>query len=120
MPTSPVTMTAGQRVVTLKDRAPSRIIVQDFNPYAVRAARALAAVSGQSQEGNSRKLPNGNQTTLKVEGSVLGGGPIFKEDVWSFLPYVETVTQREYDYDYVMIDGERILGLKVRFENSCL
>jgi hypothetical protein len=53
-----------------------------------------------------------------VEGSVLAAGSVFREDVWSFLPYVETVTQREYDYDYVMIDGERILGLKVCLEYS--
>ena len=114
-PISSVTTTAGQRVVTLKDRAPSRVIVRDFNPYVVRAARALA--TGKTQDGNRRKLPNGNQTTLKVEGSVLTAGSIFKEDVWSFLPYVEIVTQREYDYDYVMIDEERILGLKVCFES---
>jgi hypothetical protein len=34
----------------------------------------------------------------------------------SFLPYVEIVTQREYSYKCVMIDEERILVLKVRFE----
>ena len=114
-----IATTAGRRAVTLKG-IPSPIIVQDFNPYVVRAARALATASGQSQEGNWRKLPNGNRTTLKVEGSVFTAGSIFKEDVWSFLPYVEIVTQREYRYDCVMIDEERVLGLKVRFEYSCL
>jgi len=118
-PFSAITTTAGQRVVTLKG-IPSPIIVRDFNPYVVRAARALATASGQSQAGNWRKHPNGNRTTLKVEGSVLTAGSIFKKDVWSFLPYVEIVTQREYRYDYVMIDEERILGLKVCFEYSCL
>ena len=114
-----VTTTAGQRAVTLEDRMPSPIIVRDFNPYVVRAARALATASGQSQEGNRSKPPNGNRTTLKVEGSVLTAGSIFEEDVWSFLPYVEIETQREYHYEGVMIDEERILGLKVRFEHSC-
>jgi hypothetical protein len=55
-----------------------------------------------------------------VEGTVLAAGSIFEEDVWSFLPYVETVTQREYHYEDVMIDGERILGFKARFEYLCL
>jgi hypothetical protein len=110
---------AGRRAVTLKG-IPSPIIVQDFNPYVVRAARALATASGQFQEGNWRNLPNGNQTTLKVDGSVIAAGSIFKEDVWSFLPYVEIVTQREYRYDDVRIDEERILGLKVHFQYSCL
>ena len=118
-PISSLATTAGQRAVILKGRKPSPIIVRDFNPYAVRAARALATASGQSQEGNWRNLPNGNWTSLKVEGSVLTAGSIFKEDVWSFLPYVEIVTRRQYRYDYVMIDEERILGLKVRVEYSC-
>ena len=118
--TSWITTTAGQRMVTLEDRIPSPIIVRDFNPYVVRATRALATASGQSPGGNWRKLPNENRTILKVEGSVLPARTIFKEDVLSFLPYVEIVTQREYHYEGVMIDEERILGLKVRFEDSCL
>jgi len=112
-----ITTTAGQRVVTLEDRIPSPIIVRDFNPYVVRAARALATASGQSKEGKWRKLPNENRAILKVEGSVLPAGSVFEEDVLSFLPYVEIVTQREYHYEGVMIDEERILGLKVRFED---
>ena len=42
--------------------------------------------------------------TLKVEGSMIGAGSIFEEDVRSSLPYVEIVTQTEYDYDGVLID----------------
>src|SRR5712691_7422928 len=114
------TTTAGQRAVALEDTIPTSIIVRDFNPYAVRAARALGAESGQSQEGNwTKQLPNGNRMTLNVEDSVLTAGPIFKEDVRSSLPYVETVTQDKYPYDGVMIDEERILGLKVRFNSFC-
>lgn len=116
-----ITATAGQRAVTLEDRIPTPIIVRDFNPHVVRAARALATARGLSPERNwTRKtLPNGNRTTLKVEATVLAAGSIFEEDVWSFLPYVETVTQREYHYEDVMIDGERILGFKVRSEYLC-
>jgi hypothetical protein len=59
--------TAGQRVVALEEGpegTSTSIIVRDFNPYAVRAARALAAVSGQLQQGNwSKQLPNGNRMT---------------------------------------------------------
>jgi len=108
--------TAGQREVMLEDRTPTPIIVRDFNPYAVRAARALASASGQSQQGNwSTQLPNGNRMSLKVEDSVLTARSIFQEDVWSSLPYVEIVTQDEYQYDGVMMDDERILGFRVRF-----
>jgi hypothetical protein len=110
-----ITTTAGQRSVTMEDGAPTPVIVRDFNPYAVRAARAVAATSGQWQQGNwSKQLPNGNRMALKVKDSVISAGSIFEEDVRSSLPYVEIVTQTEYEYDGVLIDEERILGLKVR------
>ena len=115
-----ITTTTGQRMVTLEDGMPTSIIVRDFNPYAVRATRALAATSGESQRGNwSTQLQNGNWKTLKVKDSVFTAGPIFKEDVRSSLPYVEIVTQDEYHYDGVMMDDERVLGLKVRLESLC-
>ena len=115
-----MTKTAGQRAVTLEDRMPSPVIVRDFNPYAVSAARALAAENGQSEQGNwSQQLPNGNRMTLNVEDSVLTASLIFKEDVRSSLPYVEVVTQDEYHYSGVMMDDQRILGLKVSLASSC-
>ena len=115
-----ITTTTGQRIVTLEARTPTPIVVRDFNPYTVRATRALAAANGGSRQGNwSMQLPNGNWKTLKVKDSVLAAGPLFKEDVRSSLPYVETVTQGEYHYDGVMMDDERILGVKVRFESLC-
>jgi len=108
-----ITTTAGQRAVTMEDGAPTPIIVRDFNPYTVRSARARAAESDQSQQCNwSEQLPNGNRMTLKVEDSVLLAGSVFKEDVRSSLPYVEVMTQAEYRYEGVLIDEERILGLK--------
>ena len=51
--------------------------------------------------------------TLKVDDTVIAAGSVFKDDVRSSLPYVEIVTLAEYRYDGVMIDEERILGLKV-------
>ena len=112
--------TAGQRAVMLEGRMLTPMILRDFNLYAVRAARALASASGQSQQGNwSKQLPNGNTMSLIVEDSVLTVGSIFKEDVWSSLPYVEIVTRGEYQYDVVMMDDERILGFQVRFESLC-
>ena len=114
-----ITTTAGQRAVTMKDVAPTPIIVRDFNPYAVRSAHARAAASGHLQQGYdwSEDLPNGNQMTLKVDDSVIAAGTVFKEDVRSSLPYVEIVTQAEYHYEGVLIDEERILGLKVCPQN---
>lgn len=116
-----ISTTAGQRAVTLENTTPSPIIVRDFNPYAVRAARVLAAENEPSEKGNwSQQLPNRNRMTLCVEDSTLLAGAMFREEVRSSLPYVEVVTQDEYHYDGVMIDDQRILGLKVGLESSCL
>jgi hypothetical protein len=110
-----ITTTAGQRAVTMKDAASTPIIVRDFNPYAVCSARARAAAGGHLQQGCdwSEDLPNGNMMGLKVDDSVLAAGSVFKHDVRSSLPYVEIVTREEYRYEGVLIDEERILGLKV-------
>jgi hypothetical protein len=106
---------AGQRSVTMEDGTLMPIIVRDFNPYAVRAARALATARGQRKQGNwSKQLPNENRMTLQAEDSVISAGSVFKEDVRSSLPYIEIVTQDEYRYVGVLIDDERILGMKVR------
>ena len=108
-------VTAGQRAVTMEDGASAPIIARDFNPYAVRSARARAAASGHLQQWCdwSEDLPNGNQMTLKVDDNVIAAGSVFQDDVRSSLPYVEVVTLAEYRYDGVMIDEERILGMKV-------
>jgi hypothetical protein len=90
----------------MEENAPTPIIVRDFNPYAVRAALARE---------KSRILPNGNKQTLKAEEGVIPAGSMFREDVRSALPYIETVTQTRYGYEGVLIDEERILGLEVRF-----
>lgn len=110
-----ITTTSGQRAVTMEEGPPTPIIVRDFNPYTVRSARARAAASGQSRGCNwSERLQNGNRMTLKVEESVVLAGSVFVEDVRSSLPYVEVATQAEYRYEGVLVDEERILGLKVR------
>ncbi len=111
-----ITTTAGQRAVTMEDGDLTPIIVRDFNPYAVRSARARAAAVGHLQQRCdwSEDLPNGNVVTLKVDDSVLAAGSVFKDDVRSSLPYVEVVTRAVYRYEGVLIDEERILGLKVR------
>ena len=110
-----ITTTAGQRAVAMEDGASTPIIVRDFNPYAVRSARARAAASVHLQQHCdwSENLPNGNQMTLKVNDNVIAAGSVFEDDVRSSLPYVEIVTLKEYRYHGVMIDEERILGLKV-------
>ncbi|KAN0135799.1 CNH domain containing protein [Lactarius tabidus] len=102
-----ITDVAGQRAATMEDTmeddTPTPIIVRDFNPHAVRAALARE---------KSRVLPNGNRQAVKMEEDVIPAGSMFREDVRSALPYIETVTQTRYGYEGVLIDEERILGLE--------
>ena len=103
----------------MEDRTPTPIIVRDFNQYAVRAVLA----QGRTQGDKSRILPNGNRQTIKVEEDVILAASMFREDVWSALPYIETVTRTRYGYEGVLIDEERILGLEVRlspFVSPCI
>ena len=96
---------------------PTPIIVRDFNPYAVRATLASEAAQGRPQEcerDTHRQLPNGSLQVINVKEDVIPAGTMFREDVRSALPYIETVTQKKYQYEGVMIDEERIFGLEVR------
>jgi hypothetical protein len=98
----------------MEDRTPTPIIVRDFNPYAVREAAQgrLQEYTDRDAREKSRILPNGNRQTVKMEEDVIPAGSMFKEDVRSALPYIETVTQTRYGYEGVLIDEERILGLE--------
>ncbi len=104
----------------MEERTPTPIIVRDFNPYAVRAALAREVTRERSQECDGgaqqqqQQLPNGNRQVLKVAEAMILAGTVFREDVRSALPYIETVTQDVYRYEGVLIDEERILGLEVR------
>ncbi|KAI9450185.1 hypothetical protein BJY52DRAFT_1175761 [Lactarius psammicola] len=111
-----ITTTSGQRAVTMEEHTPTPIIVRDFNPYAVRAALAHEVTQERSREcdggAEQQRLPNGNWQVLKVAEAVIPAGTVFREDVWSALPYIETVTRDLYRYEGVLIDEERILGLE--------
>jgi hypothetical protein len=84
----------------------SPIRVYDFNPFLVR--RLLLN-------------PEGLQTSTSVTWVVsekavltpaLDSNP-FVGEVWSELPYVLCSSKETFDYSYVFIDEERIVGMKV-------
>jgi hypothetical protein len=46
-------------------------------------------------------------------------GRVFAEPVWTSLPYISCESRRKFSYDVVLMDEERILGLRhVRFPFS--
>lgn len=99
-----ITTTAGQRYVSMAAAELAPIRVRDFNPHAVRRAGA---------GGEAVRLPSGNTLRVVTGSSVITSSDLFQDDLESALPYVETVTEAEYSYDGVLMDEERILGLKV-------
>ena len=111
-----ITMTNGQRYVTTTDEQRGPLTLRDFNPYHVRRHQMRAADGDRDAE-EKMVLPNGNIVRLVTQKTVLQRGDLFEADVESELPYCETVTRKEYGYDGVMIDEERIIGLYVRLLN---
>ncbi|KAG8730377.1 hypothetical protein FRC11_006842, partial [Ceratobasidium sp. 423] len=79
-------------------KRPVRVL--DFNPYSVR--RKVS----QEQDRTENKV-------RVVDGpSILKAGNYWESDVVSCLPYREVVTREELLLSGVMIDGERVLGMR--------
>lgn len=49
-----------------------------------------------------------------VEGPTELGTALFAERIVSGLPYLRVTTRKSYEYESVLLDEERIIGLKVR------
>ncbi|KAJ1301918.1 hypothetical protein OPQ81_000757 [Rhizoctonia solani] len=79
-------------------KRPVRVL--DFNPYSVR--RKVS--QDQDQTGNKVRVVDGP--------SILRAGNYWESDVVSCLPYREVVTREELLLSGVMIDGERVLGMR--------
>jgi hypothetical protein len=91
--------TYGLRYVSISLDTPAPIRIREYNPYRVQQLLAKETV------------PPG--VTVKMGEGIPEVGP-FQEIVHSALPFVEILSSENYDFDGVMIDQERILGLRVR------
>ncbi|EPQ57661.1 hypothetical protein GLOTRDRAFT_74568 [Gloeophyllum trabeum ATCC 11539] len=105
VPTRWITTTCGQRYVTTADELPSRVTVMDFGRHAV--GRALARAVPVELEDGKRVWVHVLPSTLPDQLNV------FEEEVTSELPYVETISDLEFEYDAVLMDEERIIGMKM-------
>ncbi|CAE6532396.1 unnamed protein product [Rhizoctonia solani] len=79
-------------------KRPVRVL--DFNPYSVRRKVSQE----QDRTGNKVRVVDGP--------SILKAGNYWESDVVSCLPYREVVTREELLLSGVMIDGERVLGMR--------
>ena len=97
-----------QRSVCISTHAeidPSPITIRDFNPYSVARYTQPEPDKETDQNAGIRRLV--------TEATVLEPRHVFTEHVWSALPYVEVASRQRYDYTAVLMDEERILGLRV-------
>lgn len=103
------TITIGQRFASIQctgELAPIRIF--DFNPFLIQ--RLLL---------NPECIESTSSVTRIVSGRDMLEPPSntpFAGEVWSELPYVECSSKEKFDYSYVFIDEERIVGMKVRLK----
>ena len=94
------------------------ISVLDFNPYNV----ARFSVEGNRSGDHDTRQPISGRATRRLvkDSSQLIHPGFFAEPVYSSLPYIETISSERYNYPAVLMDEERILGLRVRSSMSCL
>jgi hypothetical protein len=75
--------------------------VRDFNRYAVRRC-----VNGRKEEGWKCKV-------VRLPSIIYSSPGTFKDDVVSWMPYTEVISEEAFDMTDVMMDDSRILLLKV-------
>jgi len=130
-----ITTTSGQRCVqyTPSHRRPVQaeddgdrcdtIHILDFNPWHVKIARHLSdsttvgifGLVGKEPSKSSQKSPPPNENTKEPEENVCHGYGAFLEDVVGRLPYLVRTNDEKWDYDAILMDEERLLGLRVSF-----
>ncbi|KIL60821.1 hypothetical protein M378DRAFT_904422 [Amanita muscaria Koide BX008] len=110
----------GQKYVFLdpnpRDKRKSMICVADFNLHNVRRdAQMMAQLRGDSGEGEDNGGNDNNVEGTKEENEeleILGHRSVFLEEVYMGLKCVVYHALGEYDFDAVLMDEERLLGLK--------
>jgi hypothetical protein len=104
------TITMGQRFASIRSVSAvdesSPIRVYDFNPFLIR--RLLLKPEGLESPTSVTRVVSGKA----VLSSTFDDTP-FIDEVWSELPYVLCSSKESFDYSYVFIDEERIVGMKV-------
>jgi hypothetical protein len=97
IPTRWITTSHGQRYVFI---LPNRqIYLLDFNPYSVKRFQ-------QQSQSTSAGLRLVQDDTFISDS--------YQENVMGSLPYVECLSHDKFEYDAVLMDEERIIGLEVR------
>lgn len=90
---------------------PQRFLrLRDYNPYAIM--QTLEEENDNSKKGKN-KMDWGSPRVV-VEPSKTNVKGVFKEDITSWLPYVEVISEQTFEVTDVMMDDCRLLLLRVR------
>ena len=114
-----ITTTAGQRCVQYvpsarngphrADLTPDTIVILDFNPWHVKLADYDQKVSGLG----SAVLVGTGRMAYEHEANICLSRGAFEEHIQCSLPFVACKVPKKWDYDAVLLDEERILGIRV-------
>jgi hypothetical protein len=109
-----IAVTAGERYVRLIDR---HIHVLDFNPHHVRLELSRAGAQDNSSRMRSGGRKEGSVQVVHGRTLVKHGcrSNPWRKNVYTELPFVHTISKDPYSITAAMIDGERIIGVKVLF-----
>ncbi|EIN05053.1 hypothetical protein PUNSTDRAFT_74857 [Punctularia strigosozonata HHB-11173 SS5] len=103
-----IATTCGQRYVNIpEDREPDEracIYVSDFNPLTVK--RFI-------WETEKRVRELANRTRAVTERNVLHAASVWKCPIVSLLPYVYVASREQYEYQSILVDEGRVIGMKV-------
>ncbi|KAF8880289.1 hypothetical protein BD779DRAFT_1675987 [Infundibulicybe gibba] len=95
-----ITTTSGQRCVLISAIIPSPITILDFNPRNVAKMKDYV-----------RRHPGCGMFYSDEEEKLDDDAGIFREPVYSALPYCRYKSEENHSYDGVFIDEERLLGI---------
>ena len=103
----------------LQPSGESRVEVLDFNVHASRAPTEAEKLAATRLGIDPEQLPEGAR--LVREPSVFPAGLVFAKEVVTSLPYYSVPAPGQFEpYVGYMIDEQRLLGLKVRFDAYCM
>lgn len=90
---------SGQRQAIVSGDDHQKIRIRDYNENTVRK--------------HLLHLVDNIQSHVVIAPTTTAHQGCFAEDIRSSLPYVESVSSQEYDYDAIQIDNNHIIGVKV-------
>ena len=107
-------------------RVPDTIFILDFNPEKVDIARRSSSVCGgftlvgKKPFAISKEGPEGTADSEELRENVFIAHDLFEGEVLGRLPYLIYKADQKWNYTAVLIDEERIVGIRVGFSSRFL